>query len=509
MTQATLDRWLNAGARGDLLALVGGALVPLAFAPFNLFVLAPLTLALLFALWLRVTVRQAAWRGFLFGLGQFGAGVSWVYVAIHEFGSTGAPLAALLTLMFVSILALYPMLAGILARRLAGDTANRPGYFLLVIAPAVWILVEWVRSWLFTGFPWLGMGYSQIDSPLHGWAPIFGVLALSSFVALSGGALALVVLQRRQALKTALPILLMIWGSGPLLDRITWTTPYGKPITVSLIQGDGTQENKWDESSIQERLDRYAQMTREQLGHSQLIVWPENAITVFYQDIKDSFFDPLSREARESGTDIVGGTPMLAEDGVRYYTGMVSLGRHEAFYRKVHLVPFGEYVPFESVLRGLIRFFDLPMSGFIPGPEHQPPLQAAGNKAAITICYEDAFGDAVANNLQDATILINGSNNGWYGDSLAPHQHLQISRMRALETGRPLARATTTGISALVDDKGHIISRSPQFVLYTLTGELQPMTGTTPYVRWRDWPVLIIIGMVLFMVWRRQHQPSR
>src|SRR5512143_890550 len=142
MMKTTLDRWLGAGMRGDLLALVGGAFIPLAFAPFNLFFVAPLSMALLFALWLHTTARQAAWRGFLFGLGQFGAGVSWVYVAIHDFGFTGAPLAALLTLLFVSILALYPMLTGILARRLAGDTSHRTGYFLLVIAPAAWILVE-------------------------------------------------------------------------------------------------------------------------------------------------------------------------------------------------------------------------------------------------------------------------------------------------------------------------------------------------------------------------------
>jgi len=499
-----LDRWLGAGVRGDLLALISGALVPLAFAPFNLFLIAPLSISLLFLLWLHVSVRQAVWRGYLFGLGQFGTGVSWVYVAIHDYGFTGAPLAALLTLLFVSTLALCVAFAGFLARRMAGEAQQKPVLFLLGIAPSAWVAVEWLRTWFLTGFPWLQLGYGQIDSPLHGWAPLFGVLALTLFVAVSGGALALLALQRRQAVKIVAPLLLVIWAGGALVDRITWTQPYGKPITVSLIQGDESQVDKWENFSIQERLDRYAQMTRAQLGYSQLIVWPENAITVFYQDAKTTFFDPIAREAREHGTDIVGGTPVLAEDGIRYYTSMVSLGNEVTFYRKNHLVPFGEYMPLGSVLRGLIRFFDLPMSGFIPGPDHQPPLQVAGNKAAITICYEDAFGAAVAKNLQDATLLINGSNNGWYGDSLAPHQHLQIARMRALETGRPLARATTTGISALVDDKGHILSRSPQFVLYTLTGELQPMTGTTPYVRWRDWPVLIMLGVVFVVAWRRR-----
>lgn len=504
MMNTTLRRWLEPGARGDLLALVGGALVPLAFAPFNLFFIAPLAIALLFLLWMPLAPRQAAWRGFLFGLGQFGVGVSWVFVAIHDFGHTGAPLAVILTLLFVSTLALCVALAGLLARYLAADTTRHSTFFLLGVAPAAWVFVEWLRTWFLTGFPWLQLGYSQIGSPLHGWAPLFGVLALTSFVAVSGGALALLTLQRGKVVKIVAPLLLLVWGSGLLLDRIEWTTPYGKPISVSLIQGDISQRDKWEESSIYARLDRYAEMTRAQLGQSQLIVWPENAITVFYQDFKEEFFDRMSREAREQGSDIVGGAPLLAEDGMRYYTTMVSLGNREAFYLKAHLVPFGEYVPLENLLRGLITFFDLPMTGFIPGPEQQPPLQVAGNKAAITICYEDAFGAAVAKNLQDATLLINGSNNGWYGDSGAPHQHLQIARMRALETGRPLARATTTGISALVDHRGHILSRSPQFVLYTLTGKLQPMTGTTPYVRWRDWPVLIVLAVVLVIAWRRR-----
>ncbi len=289
-----------------------------------------------------------------------------------------------------------------------------------------------------------------------------------------------------------------------LLDRIEWTTPHGAPITVSLIQGDLTQSNKWEASSVYERLSRYAAMTNQRLGRSQLIVLPENAITVFYQEHKESYFDPLSAAAREHGSDIVTGVPVMVGDGSRYYTSMVSLGSHEAFYHKTHLVPFGEYVPLENWLRGLIAFFDLPMTGFIPGPEQQPPLQVAGVKAAVTICYEDAFGAEVSRNLQDATLLINGSNNGWYGDSGAPHQHLQIARMRALETGRPLARATTTGISALIDHRGHILSRSPQFVLYTLDGQLQPMSGTTPYVRWRDWPVLLVLGVVFVVAWRRR-----
>ncbi len=214
MTKMMPLRWLDAGVRGDLLALAGGAALPLAFAPFNLFFLAPLTIALLFALWLYVTPRQAAWRGFLFGMGQFGVGVSWVYVAIHDFGGTGAPLAVVLTLLFVATLALCVALAGFLAVRLRGARTAPPLRFLLLGAPAAWVLVEWLRSWFLTGFPWLALGYSQIDSPLHGWAPLFGVLALSSLAALSGGALALLVLERNRAWRLVVPLLLLIWGGA-------------------------------------------------------------------------------------------------------------------------------------------------------------------------------------------------------------------------------------------------------------------------------------------------------
>ncbi|MEN8168779.1 MAG: apolipoprotein N-acyltransferase [Pseudomonadota bacterium] len=482
-----------------LFSFFAGALLPLAFAPFGFYPLAVLSPALLFYLWLDVTPKQAAWRGFVFGLGQFGVGVSWVYVAIHDFGHSPFIVAALLTLMFVSLLASIPALVGYVATRLRVGRNIGNARLILLWLPAWWTLGEWLRGWLFTGFPWLNLGYSMIDAPLRGYAPVVGVYGLSLIVVLSAGALLWLWHERRRGWKVALPLLLLLWGGGVLLDRIEWTTPVGEPIRVTLIQGNVPQTTKWDPEHIRHRLKTYADLTRQHLDSSDLIIWPENAVTVFYHRIEEDYFKPLAAEARVSKTDIILGVPELDADAKRYYTTMMSLGSHHSFYRKRHLVPFGEFMPLEGMLRGLVDFFNMPMSSFSPGSDEQPPLEAAGHKIAATVCYEDAFGEEMIDFLPEATLLVNGSNNAWYGDSLAPHQHLQISRMRALETGRPMLRATTNGISALIDEKGEIQVRSRQFERQVIHGVVQGRDGTTPYIKFGNWLVLglLLLGVLL------------
>lgn len=476
-------------------ALLAGALLPLAFAPFDWWPLALISPALLFGLWYGASPGRAARLGFLYGLGLFGVGVSWVFVAIHEFGNTGAVAAGLLTALFVAVLSLYPALVGYLGRRLA--PALSPAGALLLLWPALWTLGEWLRGALFSGFPWLSLGYSQIDGPLAGAAPVTGVYGLSWMLAFSAGGLTYLWVGRRGWGRRLAPVglALLVWVAAGWAGQVAWTQPTGSPLTVSLVQGNQPQETKWDPQAMRRRLAIYADLTRERLGRSDLVVWPENAITMFFHQLERSYFRRLEAEAVEQGTDLLLGVPVLAEDGEHYFTGMVSLGSSRGFYFKRHLVPFGEYVPLESLLRGLIGFFDVPMSRFIPGPPEQAPLVAAGHKAAASICYEDAFGSEFAGALGDATLLVNGSNNAWYGDSLAPHQHLQIARMRALETGRPMLRATTNGISALIDPRGRLLATSPQFQTHVLNGTVQPMTGATPYVRWRDLPALF--GMLI------------
>jgi apolipoprotein N-acyltransferase len=491
---------LRTEVRHLLILLLAGGLLPLAFAPFGFYPLAVLSPAILFALWREVTPRQAAWRGFLFGLGQFGVGVSWVFVAIHDFGHSHFLVAVLLTLLFVALLAAIPALVGYLATRLRRGRGVEGWRLALLWLPAWWTLGEWLRGWLFTGFPWLNLGYSMIDAPLRGYAPLLGVYGLTLAVAMSAGALLWLWQERRRGWQLALPLLVLLWGGGALLDRIVWTTPAGEPIRVTLIQGNVPQITKWDPEQIRVRLQTYAELTRPHLGKSDLVIWPENAITVFYHNIADDYFAPLAAEARASNTDVILGVPELDADGERYYTTMMTLGSHHGFYRKRHLVPFGEFMPLEGVLRGLVDFFDLPMSSFSSGIRHQPLLQAAGHKIAATVCYEDAFGEEMIDFLPEATLLVNGSNNAWYGDSLAPHQHLQISRMRALETGRPMLRATTNGISALIDDNGGITARSPQFTQYLVQGNMQPMMGSTPYISYGNIIVLLTCFVMAIMV---------
>lgn len=480
------------------LPFLGGALLPFAFAPFHLFPLAFLALIPLFLAWEKSSPAQAMKVGFIFGFGQFLVGVSWVYVAIHDFGHSDVIVASILTLLFVSALALFPALIGFLAvRSLNGKKLPRP-LLLLLWFPAWWTLGEWLRGWLFTGFPWLSLGYSQIDSPLAGYAPLLGVFGLSWFCAVTTGAILCWWRERKSSLRYVVPLLLLIWGGGALLTQLSWSEPSGEPISVTLIQGNVPQATKWDPDAIRHRLLRYAELSQPYMGESDLIVWPENAVTVFYSRIKEAYFDGLEADARATGTDFILGVPLLDEDGYHYYTTMMTLGSHHAFYSKRHLVPFGEFLPFESLLRGLINFFDMPMSSFSPGKKDQPLLQAAGQKIAASVCYEDAFGDEIRDYLPAATLLVNGSNNAWYGDSLAPHQHLQISRMRALEFGRPMLRATTNGISAIINPQGKIDIRSQQFVTDVISETVQPMQGETPYNRWGNWLVVMVI--VVFLV---------
>jgi apolipoprotein N-acyltransferase len=489
-----------------LFAFLAGALLPLAFAPFGFYPLGVLSLALLFYLWHEATPPQAAWRGFLFGLGQFGLGVSWVYVAIHDFGGTPLFVAALLTLLFVSVLAAIPALVGYLAARWRGGRRIHGWRLVLFWLPAWWTLGEWLRGWLFTGFPWLNLGYSMSDAPLHGYAPLLGVYGVTLAVALSAGALGWLWQEPRRGWRLALPLLLVLWGAGALLGRIEWTTPLGAPLRVTLIQGNVPQSTKWDPAQISYRLQTYADLTRENLEGSDLIIWPENAITVFYHTLAEGYFEPLAEEARATHTDLILGVPLLDDDGKRYYTTMMSLGSHHGFYRKRHLVPFGEFMPLESVLRGLITFFDLPMSSFSPGSRQQPLLEAAGHKIAATVCYEDAFGEEMIDFLPEATLLVNGSNNAWYGDSLAPHQHLQISRMRALETGRPMLRATTNGISAVIDARGQLQVTSPQFEQAVIHGVIQGRSGSTPYIDVGNWSVILLLLSGLLLLSRPWQQ---
>lgn len=479
------------GRAGDLTALVAGGLFPLGFAPFGWWPLTLFALAALFAVLHPLPPRRALLRSWLFGVGLFGVGTSWVYVSIHTYGHAPVPVAILVTGLFVALLALFPALLGYFAARLV----TRPSPWLpVVVLPAGWVLLDWLRSWLFTGFPWLNLGYSQIDSPLGGFAPVIGVHGVGLAAALSAGLLVALLRYGRRWLSAL--VLAGLWGIGVLLGHTQWTVPAGEPLKASLIQGNIAQGVKWDRAQRRPTLERYLAMTRAHWD-SDVVVWPESAIPALYHQVADGYLAVLEDEARASHTDLLIG--LLVYDFVKenYYNSIMSLGSERGFYHKHHLVPFGEYFPIQGWLRDRLEFIDLPNSDFTAGAAKQPLLHVAGHKVASLICYEAAFGEELLPYLPEAELLVNVSNDGWFGDSLAPHQHLEIARMRALETGRYLLRATNTGISAIIDPRGKLLGVTPQFESTVLTGQVEPRAGATPYVRAGNFPVVVAALLLL------------
>ena len=493
---AKVKFWFEHPLGGVLIVILAGAMLPLAFSPLDLYPIAIISPLILFYSFLSANPRRAAWLGWWFGLGFFGVGVSWVFVAIHVFGFSSIYLAAFLTFIFVSVLAACIALQGYLSAHFIKkfQTISQT-LFLIIVLPLFWVLLEWFRGWFMTGFPWLNLGYSQTDSLLSGYAAVFGVYGVSWFVALSSSLL-LVAILNSQIRKNVLLAFAMVWLCGGLLSLLNWTEATGKPVKVSLVQGNVEQITKWDPEHFEKRKTRYLSLTQKHWD-SDLIIWPENSLTLFHHQLDEEFLNPLAEEAKKQNTDIILGLPVLDRENDEYFSSLMTIGKETGFYHKSHLVPFGEFIPLASLLRGMISFFDLPMSGFTPGKYEQKILTAAGQKIAPTICYEDAFGEELIRFLPEATLLINASNNAWYGDSFAPHQHLQISRMRALETGRDVMRVTTNGVSALINYNGEIILRSPQFKTYVITGFSQPRTGATPYVILGNYPVLFLIFLVV------------
>jgi len=458
--------------------LFAGALITLSLAPFSVWPAAILGLAIYLHSLYGCDRRMAALRGFAFGLGLFGSGASWVYVSIHEHGGAGVALAGLLTFMFCAGLAL---LHAAFAWLYAGWIRGLRGGMLLGF-PALWVLFEWLRGWLLTGFPWLYLGYAHTDTWLAGWAPVLGVFGISLVVALTGSAAYLALRRREPAPVTVYAALVAsLWLAGLALSEQQWVAPASAtPIRVAMVQGNIPQALKWTPEYRQHSLSVYADATAEHWD-SDLVIWPEAAVPAFFQDVQ-AFLEPLAARATETETALITGIPFRDSTRRRFYNSIVGLGQAEGVYHKQRLVPFGEYVPLEGWLRGLIDFFDLPMSDFSRGPATQSPLLAGEFRLAPSICYEVVYTDLVARSARRADLLITISNDAWFGASIGPLQHLEMARMRALETGRYVLRATNNGVSAIIDERGRIVARSDQFVMTTLTGEAQAMLGRTPYV---------------------------
>jgi len=489
-----------------LLSFFAGCLVPLCFAPFDSYsflsswLIFPLIAFFFYQIIHSKSIQQAFQLSWFFGLGLFLVGISWVYVAIHVFGSTPWWLAAFLTFLFVSSLALFYGLQGAAAFYLMQrwfPWQQSPWLIAVIILPCNWLIFEWLRTWVLSGLPWLLAGYSQLETPLQAYAPVLGIYGLSLLVATIAGSLLLL-----NKHKIVLPILLTtVFIAAHYLNKIEWTKAQGEAIKVTLVQGNSPQQTRWDQNYLSEIMRRYESLSLQWWDNTDVLIWPENAIPIFYHRIKDSFYKRLQQKIDRYDVTFITGLPVQEPISGKYYNALLKQEKQsQQFYFKQHLVPFGEYLPLEDILRGLIRFFNIPMSGFSLPEQQQEVIRFKGIPVATTICYEDIFPSLALQNLPNARLLLNLSNNGWYGNSLAPHQHLQIAQMRALENGRELIRSTTSGISALIDHRGRIKTKTAQFKSAILTGQVQPRVGYTPYVRYANLPLLSYLVLLLLVL---------
>ena len=480
-----------------------GAFLNLAFAPFDWWPIAVLAPAALFALIRGLPPRRAGWTGAAFGAGLFAFGTYWLYTCLHVFGLVPIWLTLILQLGLIGLMSLYMAALCYLANRFWLKPGATRAWLVL---PVLWVLLEWLRGWFLSGFPWLSLGYALIDSPLKNWAPLFGVYgvswaAVTIAVALNVFLTPGVPTSRRLFALGGIAVLSL---SSVALGRIDWTRAAGPPLAIAAVQGAVPQDQKWQAKNIDATMARYSKLTAQAWG-ARLIVWPEAALPVLASLIPD-YLQRLKQDGRAHGADFAVGLVNYDFATKRYYNGLLVLSDPGGgWYYKRHLVPFGEYFPVPAFVRAWLRLMSLPYDDITPGPENQPLRSAAGQKLGLTICYEDAFGSRQLKVLREATLLINVTNNAWYGDSTAPHQHLQIARMRALEAGRYLVRAANDGITAVIGPHGDIAARLPQFQEAVLQADVQPMTGLTPYARVGNYPVIIALSSLLGVaVWRRR-----
>jgi apolipoprotein N-acyltransferase len=481
--------------KAALLALAAGGLLPLALAPFGIWPLAYVSPALFFFV-LQSAPRRRVLTGWLYGCGLYGVGASWIFVSIHSYGNASVPLAALLVVLFVCGLALFWAACGwlyglIRPQRIALGAA----WFVFVFS-----FFDWLLCWFLTGFPWLFPGYAAIDTWLAGLVPLGGVLLLNLVFAAGGVALVLLVDAWRRgrlagaAASVSLVVLLAPWPAGLLLERVHWSLPTSER-TVALIQGNVDQAEKWKPENRDAIVERYLRLSEPYWGVD-LLIWPEAAITVFEHEA-GPLLSRLDARGRASGTALVLGIPayeILPDRRVVFRNTAIGLGRASGRYVKRRLVPFGEYVPLEGLLRGLIEFFDLPMSRAEPGAWQQPLLDVGDASAQMAICYEIVYPDLVRTPASDVLLTI--SNDSWFGASVGPLQHLEMARMRALENARWLLRGTNNGVTAIVDPGGRVVDRLPQFESGALTGTFETRTGLTPYGRFGNWPFLALLGVL-------------
>lgn len=484
--------------QAPLLAFVAGLVGPLAFSPVDWWPCGLLSLALLYHAIVDSRGRRTAFIAWCYGVGYFGAGSSWIYVSISVYGNAGPLLAGFITLLFVLAMALFIALPLWLWRRYATQRQHAAGF------AASWVLGEWLRTWLFTGFPWLFAGSAHVDTPLAGIAPVFGVFGISFLLALTA---ALLVDRVRELLATgdawrtlrhpAPALLALAWLLAWQGTRIEWTEATGERLSVGVVQGNIAQDLKFHPDYLQRTLDTYERLS-EPLWDADLLIWPETAIPLALQQAGPVLDSLAARAARDGSTLMTG---IFFADGQSIHNSVTVVGNGSGLWHKQKLVPFGEYVPLREVLSNLLQLFELPMSSLSPGPSGQALLQVQGHAVAPFVCYEIVYPDFVRRHGRDAAFLVTISNDTWFGASWGPWQHLQMARLRSLELGRYLVRATVDGVSALIDARGVVLAQSRQFTEDTLSGEVLLMSGRTPFGAWGSVPILLLSSLIFLGCW--------
>lgn len=485
------------GYKAYLLALVSGMIYPLGFAPLGFWPLTLISILFFYSL-LKYSPAKRAGLGFCYGFGQFGIGTSWVYVSIHQFGGATVALAIIITLLFTAYLSLYPALLGFLFQKYHQHTAS-PNFGLIFIF--LWLVIDGLRGWVFSGFPWLYAGYSGIDTVLSSWAPLIGVHGLTLIIVGSAVLIEKMLSKKRLSdtglfdRKWQLPglILLLMWGSSLGVAKIQWSSTDGQPTTATLIQPNISQNLKWEANHLRNTLTTLDEMTLKARG--QLVVWPESALPIFEDRIRP-YLTQIARRSALKGQSIVTGVPVRDSHSKKYYSAAMVLNADnmetaEKYYKR-RLVPFGEYVPLENQLRGLIEFFNLPMSGFSLGPSKQNTLRVDGLSMGVAICYEIVYPRLVYDQSRQANMILTISNDAWFGHSWGPQQHLEMARMRAIETALPVLRGTNNGITALIDYKGKVASQLPQNTRQALEVIFQPRRSHSPIQYYSFWWLAII-----------------
>jgi apolipoprotein N-acyltransferase len=496
---SAIKLYLTAG-----LALLSGGLLALAFAPLSLYPLAIICPAILLLLWLKCTTpRHAFTIGLLFGVGFFSVGVSWVYISIHVYGHTSIILSLLITALFILILALFIAIPGYFFTVFFPEN-NRIKRYL--IFPSLWAISEWLRSWVFTGFPWLLLSTSQVNSLFAAYAPCLGEFGCTFLLTLSSALLldiSYFLLYRCLALPIPrhtyflLPFIMLI-SLGLIsygLSFVHWTRTLDKPLQVSLVQANIPQEIKWEPNYLQASLDEYLRLTETYWGN-RLIIWPEAAIPILQHNVLP-FLKQLNEKARQYGTTLITGIPI--QNGFQYYNSMIALGVDHASYYKQQLVIFGEYLPgWIRWAQGLLNLLDIPMSSFSPGSAKQTTFKVANLDLGTFICYEIAYTNLVRQAAAKAQVLLTINDDAWFGHSFALAQHLQIGQFQALATGRYLLFLSNTGMTAIVTPEGKIQAQLPPFQSCVLLGRVYPSLGTTPWVKLGDCPIIIfLVGLII------------